>query len=123
ARPALARAGSEAHGGDPANYERYLARDIRYQLGAEELSGLSAFFDRARAAGLLTRAVRPRLFEARPRLAPAPIGAPSRSIDSLLADAAAGTRLSPDAALRLYAEAPALELGAAADARRQALHP
>src|SRR5439155_1276299 len=50
ARPTIARAWSEAHGGDPADYERYLARDIHYQLGAEELSGLSAFFDRARGA-------------------------------------------------------------------------
>jgi cyclic dehypoxanthinyl futalosine synthase len=74
ARATIARAWSEAHGGDPADYERYLARDIRYPLGAEELSGLSAFFDRAHRAGLLARAIRPRLFEARPRIAPAPAG-------------------------------------------------
>jgi cyclic dehypoxanthinyl futalosine synthase len=123
ARPTIARAWSEAHGGDPADYERYLQRDIRNVLGAEELSGLSAFFDRARGADLLPRAVRPRLFEARARIASAPTGVPSRSIDALLADAAAGARLSPDDALRLYADAPTLELGAAADARRQALHP
>jgi cyclic dehypoxanthinyl futalosine synthase len=41
----------------------------------------------------------------------------------LLADAASGARLTPDDALRLYADAPTLELGAAADTRRQALHP
>jgi len=122
-RATIARAWSEAHGGDPADYERYLARDIRYTLGAEELSGLSAFFDRARGASLLPRVVRPRLFEARARIAPTPAGAPSRSIDALLSDAAAGVRLSPEDALRLYDGAPALELGAAADARRQALHP
>jgi cyclic dehypoxanthinyl futalosine synthase len=123
ARPTIARAWSEAHGGDPADYERYLQRDIRYALGAEELSGVSAFFDRARGAGLLSRPVRPRLFESRPRIAPAPAGASTRSIDSLLADAASGARLTPDDALRLYADAPTLELGAAADTRRQALHP
>jgi cyclic dehypoxanthinyl futalosine synthase len=67
--------------------------------------------------------VRPRLFESRPRIAPAPAGASTRSIDSLLADAASGARLTPDDALRLYADAPTLELGAAADTRRQALHP
>jgi cyclic dehypoxanthinyl futalosine synthase len=122
-RATIARAWSEAHGGDPADYERYLARDIRYTLGAEELSGLSAFFDRARGASLLPRVVRPRLFEARARIAPTPAGAPSRSMDALLSDAAAGVRLSPEDALRLYDGAPALELGAAADARRQALHP
>jgi cyclic dehypoxanthinyl futalosine synthase len=123
ARPTIARAWSEAHGGDPADYERYLVHDIRHQLGAEELSGLSAFFDRARGAELLARPVRPRLFEARPRIVSAPAGASTRTIDALLSDAAAGKRLSPDDGLRLYAEAPALELGAAADARRQALHP
>ena len=123
ARPTIARAWSEAHGGDPADYERYLGHDIRHQLGAEELSGLSAFFDRARAAELLARPVRPRLFESRARIAAAPAGAPTRSIDALLSDAASGKRLSPDDALRLYDNAPALELGAAADARRQALHP
>jgi cyclic dehypoxanthinyl futalosine synthase len=46
-----------------------------------------------------------------------------RSVDGLLADAAAGARLSPSDALRLYAEAPLLDLGRAADGRRQALHP
>ena len=47
----------------------------------------------------------------------------SRSIDALLSDAAAGGRLSPEEAMRVYAEAPVLELGAAADARRRMLHP
>src|SRR4029077_403524 len=90
ARPTIARAWSEAHGGDPADYERYLVHDIRHQLGAEELSGLSAFFDRAPPAELLPRPLRPRLFESRPRIAAAPVGAASRSIDALLSDAAAG---------------------------------
>jgi cyclic dehypoxanthinyl futalosine synthase len=123
ARPTIARAWSEAHGGDPTDYERYLVHDIRHQLGAEELSGLSAFFDRARAAELLARPVRPRLYESRARVLAAAGAASTRTIDALLSDAAAGKRLSPGDALRLYAEAPALELGAAADARRQALHP
>jgi len=48
---------------------------------------------------------------------------PARSVDALLADAAAGGRLAPEQALRLYAEAPVLDLGAAADARRRTLHP
>jgi cyclic dehypoxanthinyl futalosine synthase len=105
ARAAIARAWGEAHGGRPADYEHYLTRNIHYRLGAEELSGLAAFFERARGAGLLSRPVRPR-----------------RTVDALLADAAAGNRLAPEEALRLYADAPALELGAAADQRRQALH-
>ena len=44
------------------------------------------------------------------------------SIDSILADAAAGGRLAFHEGLRLYHEAPTLELGAAADARRRSLH-
>jgi cyclic dehypoxanthinyl futalosine synthase len=122
ARPAIARAHAEAHGGDPAVYLKYLTDNIRYTLGAEELSGLAAFFDRARGAGLVSRPIRPRLYDnAKP--APARGSATPRSVDALLSDAAAGGRLSPDDALRLYAEAPALELGAAADQRRRALHP
>ena len=45
ARAEIARAWAEAHGGDPALYERYLTDNIRYRLGAEELSGMAAFFD------------------------------------------------------------------------------
>ncbi len=41
----------------------------------------------------------------------------------MLADAASGIRLSPDDAIRLYEQATVLDLGAAADARRRALHP
>jgi len=122
ARGAIARAFAEAQGGDPAVYEAYLTRNIRYTLGAEELSGLSALFDRARAAGLITRAVRPRLYESPKPAAPARSTAP-RSVDALLADAAGGGRLAPDDALRLYADAPTLELGAAADQRRRASTP
>jgi cyclic dehypoxanthinyl futalosine synthase len=121
-RPAIARAHAEAHGGDPAVYAQYLTHSIRYGLGSEELSGLGAFFDRARAADLIHRPARARLFES------APLSAPSRpraaqSIDAILSDAAAGGRLAPEDALRLYADAPVLDLGAAADQRRQALHP
>jgi cyclic dehypoxanthinyl futalosine synthase len=45
------------------------------------------------------------------------------SVDALLSDAAAGARLSPDDFLHLYSHASTLDLGAAADARRLALHP
>ncbi len=128
ARPLIARAWSEAHGGDPALYESYLTHSIRYRLGAEELSGMAAFFARAHGAGLIPRAIRPRLFEgAAPTSALANRSRGGmegpRSVDALLADAAAGGRLSPEDAMRVYLEAPALELGAAADQRRQMLHP
>jgi len=56
---------------------------------------------------------------ARPRLA----ADTTRSVDALLADAAAGGRLDEADAIRLYLEAPLLDLGRAADLRRQALHP
>ena len=127
-RPAIARAFAEAHGGDPSTYQSYLEQNIRYRLGAEELSGMSAFFDRARAAGLLSRTVRPRLYDVALRFSAPPLNTNGqrgggRTIDALLADAAAGQRLAPEDALRLYADAPVLELGAAADQRRQSLHP
>jgi cyclic dehypoxanthinyl futalosine synthase len=123
ARPVIARAHAEAHGGDPATYESYLSQNIRYRLGAEELSGMAAFFSRAQAAGLVQGTPRARLFDAGVTAAPTANGARSRSIDALLSDSAAGGRLSPEEAMRLYAEAPVLELGAAADARRRMLHP
>ena len=64
ARSVIARAHAEAHGGDPATYESYLSQNIRYRLGAEELSGMAAFFSRAQAAGLVQGTPRARLFEA-----------------------------------------------------------
>ncbi len=123
ARPTIARAWGEAHGGPPALYETYLTRNIRYHLGSEELSGMSAFFERARAAGLIPNVVRPRLYETAVATAGQGAGRQARSVDALLSDAAGGARLSPEDAARLYAEAPVLELGAAADQRRRALHP
>jgi cyclic dehypoxanthinyl futalosine synthase len=131
-RAEIARAWAEAgerHPGAPALYERYLTENIRYRLGAEELSGAAAFFDRGHAAGLFRDRARLRFFEqtigGRAMGGASPIAIPParpHSIDTLLADAAAGARLSPDDGLRLYAEAATLELGAAADQRRQALH-
>jgi cyclic dehypoxanthinyl futalosine synthase len=123
-RGEIARAWAEAHGGPPALYETYLTENIRYRLGADELSGAGAFFDRMRVAGLAAQPTRLRFFEADKAAAPRAAGAGrERSIDALLADAGAGARLSPDDAIRLYEQAPALDLGAAADARRRALHP
>ena len=129
-RREIASAWAEAHGGPPSLYERYLTDNIRYRLGAEELSGLAAFFDRMRKAGAVERAVRARFFgggagsggESVAATATAS-AAPARSIDALLSDAGAGVRLSPDDAIRLYDQATVLDLGAAADARRRALHP
>jgi cyclic dehypoxanthinyl futalosine synthase len=135
-RAEIARAAAESAPADyphldaPALYERYLTENVRYRLGSEELSGVAAFFDRGHAAGLFPERARLRLYEqavvreGSARAAPAVAVRPARphSIDTLLADAAAGARLAPEDGLRLYAEAPTLDLGAAADARRRALH-
>jgi cyclic dehypoxanthinyl futalosine synthase len=139
-RAEIARAWAEAappdlspSAGAPTLYERYLTENIRDRLGSEELSGIAAFFERGHAAGLLPARARLRLYEhaitgnnpARldGRAAPAAVKpARAHSLDTLLADAAAGARLSPQDGLRLYAETPTLELGVAADQRRRALH-
>jgi cyclic dehypoxanthinyl futalosine synthase len=106
---------------DPAVGEDYLLKNIRHCLGSDELSGATAFLARSYQAGLLAKPMRVRLFEA-----PAP-GQPlsrrPRSLDRLLADAAAGERMSLEEAVRVYSEAPLLDLGQAADRRRQSLHP
>lgn len=131
-RKQIALAWAEAHGGDPLAYERYLTDNVKYELGSEELSGIGAFFERMRLAEGSSERTRLRFFEgayvkerAIRVVPPADLesGASPRSVDTLLADASAGARLSPDDFLHLYARASTLDLGAAADARRRALHP
>jgi cyclic dehypoxanthinyl futalosine synthase len=122
-RGEIARAWAEGHAGAPSLYERYLTENIHYELGAQELSGAAAFFERGRAAGLFPGQTRLRFFEHDPAATEKRARARARSVDDLLADAALGARLSPEDAMRVYAEAPTLELGAAADQRRRALHP
>jgi cyclic dehypoxanthinyl futalosine synthase len=145
-RAEIAGAWAEAHGGRPATYERYLTDNIRYQLGSEELSGVGAFFERLRAqdgttgstgSTESTRRTRLRFFDAayvkeravRVSMPGSIDGASDRprprmlSVDGLLSDAASGARLSPEDFIHLYTEAATLDLGAAADARRRALHP
>jgi len=105
--------------------ERYLTENVRYHLGAAELCGAAAFLERGRAAGLLAKAPALRFFTGestwegiRPRPA-----RPHRSLDAVLADAAAGSRLSYAEGVRLCEEASLHDLGRAADARRRGLHP
>jgi cyclic dehypoxanthinyl futalosine synthase len=107
-RREIASAWAEAHGGPPSLYERYLTDNIRFRLGAAELSGLAAFFDRMHTAGAIERAARARFFGGGAGAtvetsAPAAAGngAPARSVDALLSDAAAGIRLSPEDGIRL----------------------
>ncbi len=135
-RAQIARGWAEASRLPPAECESYLNNNIRYRLGAEELSGAAAFLARAHAAGLLP-APRPIRFfdDGRPErpittvrtAPPLPVprsgrDRPERSLDGLLSDAAAGIRLGFDDGLRLYDQATTLDLGLAADLRRQALH-
>jgi cyclic dehypoxanthinyl futalosine synthase len=145
-RAEIARAWAAERGGEApsaAVCESYLTHNIRYQLGAEELSGAAAFIARAQAAGEIAPGARVRFFDdgrperpitnarttaelprprsedtgGRPRA-----GQHDRSVDALLADAAAGKRLGFDDGVRLYHQASTIDLGAAADARRKSLH-
>jgi cyclic dehypoxanthinyl futalosine synthase len=144
-RAEIARGWAAERGMDAAACESYLTHNIRYVLGAEELSGAAAFIARAQAAGQLPKRTVIRFFDdgraERPittarttsplavprseqsaRMLAGAAGGARPSVDALLADAARGMRLSYADALRLYHEAPILDLGAAADARRQMLH-
>lgn len=140
-RNEIARGWSAERGIDAALCEHYLVHNIRYTLGAEEISGAAAFIQRGFEGGLLPYRPRVRLYDdgrperpitiARTAVAAAPAPrtgnghrevAPARSLDRSLDDAASGRRLSPGEGVRLYLDAPLIDLGAAADARRQALH-
>ncbi len=145
-RPEIARAWAAERGMDASVLDSYLQHNIRYTLGSEELSGAASFLHRAHTAGILPPAPRLRFFDdgqaERPisnarTTAPLPIprsedtvarraGASTdsspRSIDAVLADAAVGLRLGREDFLRLYRDAPLMDLGAAADARRRQLH-
>ena len=120
-RREIGRAWALENGANPALGEYYLVTNIRHRLGSDELSGATAFLARCHAAGLLAKPVHVRLFDA--PAPPAPQPRPSQSLDGLLADAAAGERMTVEEGMRLYSEAPLFDLGQAADLRRQALHP
>ncbi len=137
-RGQIAGAWAEAHGGAPSIYERYLTDNIQYRLTSAELSGLAAFFERLRLDEGSDRKTRLRFFDGAyvkeralridPSAPPdATEGNPRHprlpSVDTLLARAAEGGRLSPEDFIHLYADASTLDLGAAADTRRRALHP
>jgi len=119
------------HGGNQGEYQDFVTKRVSYRLGAQELSGLAALVEHVRAAHGMPKRALVRLFDfAFAQAAPAPVvwprpksAAAIPSLDSLLANAAAGQRLSTDQGLRLYEEAPLLDLGRAADQRRQGLHP
>lgn len=119
-RDAIAQTFAERHGAPVELYRHYFHSNIHYHLGAAELCGAAAFFDRAHRAGLLSTSPALRLYPGKVRHT---LAAASPTVDHLLADAAAGARLSFEDGIRLYREASLWDLGCAADARRAALHP
>ncbi|MDD9941741.1 MAG: radical SAM protein [Myxococcales bacterium] len=141
----IARAWARGHGGDPEDYLRYLSKSMRYDLGADAITGLREFLRRAAEAGLLPCATLRFLsgVRSRPARGSSAAGSPAygldrgssgsgksvgsgrslvTTLDTLLARGATGERLSLSEALRLHEQAPLSALGRAADARRRALH-
>jgi cyclic dehypoxanthinyl futalosine synthase len=118
-RTELAQKFAALKGGDPERYRRYLTQRIRYGVGPHEMNGLETFLKRAAEKGFLppttVRYADDRVKVKRARRAV--------SVDAALAKGAAGERLDADEAEVLDEQAPLLELGLAADARRRALHP
>ncbi|MBX7082637.1 MAG: CofH family radical SAM protein [Nannocystaceae bacterium] len=112
-----------------ADYARYLRHAIRYDLDAWEREGLAEYLTRARA--VLGAAAEPEdddvVHVHFADLGYAPLRRRSSgralSLSQTLDKARAGERLELAEGLLLYDEADLLELGAAADARRAALHP
>ena len=117
-RTELAQKFAATRGGDPERYRRYLTQRIRYGLGPYELEGLEAFLSRAAAKGFLPP-MELRFVDdvVRTRRARRTV-----SLDAALQKAADGGRLDADEAVALDEQAPLLELGLAADARRRAIH-
>jgi cyclic dehypoxanthinyl futalosine synthase len=103
--------------GLPAESMRaYLSSAIRYDLGEEERAGLQRFYDEAAGLGLLP-AARVRFFDEDRARSLGP------SLDTLLARAADGERLSAAEGERIIAEGSLFDLGLAADAVRRRKHP
>jgi cyclic dehypoxanthinyl futalosine synthase len=95
----------------------YLRDAVRYDLGDDERRGLERFYDEAARAGLLPPARVRFMDEDRAAAPQAP------ALDTLLARAAEGARLSAAEGERLLADASLFDLGLAADAVRLRKHP
>lgn len=118
-RPALARAHAEAHGLSEEGLRSYLQTNLRYDLDDEAMRGLERFLDEAASAGLLPQTRFARVTSARPATTPRT----RPSIDTILARAEEGARLSGDEGERLLAEASLFDLGLVATATRQRKNP
>ncbi len=118
-RTELAQKFAAGKGGDPERYRRYLTQRIRYGVGPHEMNGLETFLRVAAEKGFLPpTTVRYADDHVRSTRVRRPV-----SLDTALAKGAAGERLDADEAELLDEQAPLLELGLAADARRRTLHP
>jgi cyclic dehypoxanthinyl futalosine synthase len=117
ARDAIADAEALRTGRDAASMRSYLHDAVHYELGDEERRGLERFFDDASRAGLLPKTAVRFYDEDRRSEAPRP------SLDTLLARASEGERLSATEGERLLAEAGLFDVGLAADAVRRRKHP
>jgi cyclic dehypoxanthinyl futalosine synthase len=105
----------------PADFLRTYLRDaIRYELGDEERAGLERFFAEAADGRLLPRATVRFFDDDRVSAKTARTKVP---LDTLLARAEEGERLSAAEGERLAAEGSLFDLGLAADAVRKRKHP
>ena len=116
-RDAIADAHAARTGLAPASLRAYLRDAVSFDLGDEERRGLERFYEEAAAAGLLPRA-QVRFFDEDRKRAVVP-----PSLDTLVARASEGERLSAAEGERLLAEASLFDLGLAADAVRKRKHP
>jgi cyclic dehypoxanthinyl futalosine synthase len=116
-RDAIADAHAARTGIDSSSLRAYLRDSVCHDLGDAEQRGLERFYDEASRAGLLPQA-KLRFYET-----PGPRPSQSPSIDTLVARAAEGARLSAAEGERLLSEASLFDLGLAADAVRRHKHP
>ncbi len=116
-RDAIADAHAARTGLPPESLRAYLRDAVSFDLGDDERRGLERFYAEAAAGGLLPKA-EVRFFDEDRKSAAVPA-----SLDTLVARASEGERLSAAEGERLLAEATLFDLGLAADAVRRRKHP
>ncbi len=113
-RSSIAEAWAAEHGLPVAPYAAYLRENVRYAFGPREQQGLQRFFDEASQAKLLPPTKVVIAGGKATRIEP---------LDSILARAEQGGRLSVGDGLRLFREASLFDLALASDAVRRRKHP
>ncbi|MCU1281544.1 MAG: Menaquinone via futalosine step 3 [bacterium] len=101
------------HGVDPGRARKYLREELHFILDDEQVAGADEYLHRAADAGLLPRATLRRLGDAPPTVDLA------RAVER----AGGGERLSAAEITAMLERADLIELGAAANRRREALNP